>query len=105
MLDLWRIILWIVVDLFRPRAAMEAEILGSRSSFCDGAGPVWVPFLAVDRMVLGWVCQLFPKAREALAIVRPDTVVRWHRAGFRCYWRWSRGAVSVAPACRLKFGS
>ena len=39
-------------------------------------------------MVLGWVCRLFPKTREALAIVRPDTVVRWHRAGFRCYWRW-----------------
>jgi len=42
-----------------------------------------VPLLAVDRMVLGWVYQLFPKTREALAIVRPDTVVRWHRAGFR----------------------
>ena len=25
---------------------------------------------------------------EALAIVRPDTVVRWHRAGFRIYWNW-----------------
>jgi hypothetical protein len=39
-------------------------------------------------MVLGWVCQLFPKTREALAIVRPDTVVRWHRAGFRLFWHW-----------------
>jgi hypothetical protein len=39
-------------------------------------------------MVLGWVCQLFPKTREALAIVQPDTVVRWHRAGFRLFWRW-----------------
>jgi hypothetical protein len=38
-------------------------------------------------MVLGWVCRLFPTTREALAIVRPDTVVRWHRAGFRRYWR------------------
>jgi hypothetical protein len=32
-----------------------------------------VPFLAVDRMVLGWVCHVFPKARSARAIVRPDT--------------------------------
>jgi hypothetical protein len=31
---------------------------------------------------------LFPEARGALAIVRPDTVVRWHRVGFRCYWRF-----------------
>ena len=35
-----------------------------------------------------------PSIRRVLAIVRPETVVRWHRAGFRCYWRWksrSRG--------------
>ena len=90
MLDLCRIIFWIVIDLIRPRAALEAEILVLRQQIIvlRRGRPSWVPFLAVDRMVLGWVCQLFPKAREALAIVRPDTVVRWHRAGFRCYWRW-----------------
>jgi hypothetical protein len=38
--------------------------------------------------LLGWVCRLFPNARDALAIVRPETVVRWHRMGFRPYWRW-----------------
>ena len=35
---------------------------------------------------------LFPKIREALAIVKPETVVRWHRAGFRSYWRWKSRA-------------
>jgi hypothetical protein len=40
-------------------------------------------------MVPRWVYQLFPKTRGALAIVRPDTVVQWHRAGFRHYWRWN----------------
>jgi hypothetical protein len=49
-------------------------------------------------MVLGWVCQLFPETREALAIVRPDTVVRWHRAGFRCYWRWKSRSRPGRPA-------
>jgi hypothetical protein len=39
-------------------------------------------------MVLGRICQLFPKAFGALAIVRPDTVIRRHRAGFRSYWCW-----------------
>ena len=48
--------------------------------------------MAADRLVLGWICWLFPNARDALAVVRPETVVRWHRAGFRSYWRWkSRG--------------
>ena len=85
----------IVVDLFRPRAAMEAEILVLRQQIIvlRRGRPSRVPFLVVDRMVLGWVCQLFPKTREALAIVRPDTVVRWHRAGFRCFGAGSPGVV------------
>ena len=49
-------------------------------------------FMAMDRVILGWICWLFPNARDALAVVRPETVVRWHRAGFRLYWRrTSRG--------------
>ncbi len=90
MLDLCRVIFGILVDLIRPRAVMEAEILVLRQQIIvlRRGRPSRVQFLAVDRMVLGWVCQLFPKTRAALAIVRPDTVVRWHRAGFRRYWRW-----------------
>ena len=55
-------------------------------------------------MVLGWVCHLCPKARGALAIVRPDTVVRWHRVGLRYYWRFKsrrrRGHPGVPAAIR-----
>ena len=58
--------------------------------------------MAPDKLVLGWVCRLFPNARDALAIVRPETVVRWHRAGFRSYWRWKAsrrpGRPVVVPA-------
>jgi hypothetical protein len=100
MLDLCRIIFGIVVDLFRPRAALEAEMFVLRQQIIvlRRGRPSRVPFLVVDRMVLSWVCQLFPKAREALAIVRPDTVVRWHRAGFRCYWRWKSRPRPGRPA-------
>src|SRR4029077_215877 len=96
MLDLCRIIFGIVVDLFRPCAALEAEMLVLRQQIIvlrRGR-----PSRVVDRMVLRWVCQLFPKAREALAIVRPNTVVRWHRAGFRCYWRWKSRPRPGRPA-------
>src|SRR5215216_1767031 len=47
-----------------------------------------MPFIVIDRMVFAWACSLCPKAPKALAIVQSDTVLRWHRAGFRCYWRW-----------------
>jgi hypothetical protein len=44
--------------------------------------------------------RLFPKACDALAIVKPDTIIRWHRAGFRAYWRWKsrhRGGRPTVP--------
>ncbi|HWL73598.1 MAG TPA: hypothetical protein VNQ74_06985, partial [Burkholderiaceae bacterium] len=54
--------------------------------------PTRLTFMTADRLALGWIFWLFPNARHALAVVRPETVVRWHRAGFRSYWRWkSRG--------------
>ena len=55
MLDLCRIIFGIVVDLFRPRAALEAVILVLRQQIIvlRRGRPSRVPFLAVDRMVLG----------------------------------------------------
>jgi hypothetical protein len=40
----------------------------------------------------------FPSMLQAMMIVRPETVVRWHRAGFRHYWRWkSRGRGGRSP--------
>jgi hypothetical protein len=100
MVDLCRLIFAVVVDLFRPRAAIEAEILVLRQQIVvlrrGRSGRM--PFFAVDRMVLGRICQLFPKTREALAIVRPETVVRWHRAGFRRYWRWKSRPRRGRPA-------
>jgi hypothetical protein len=48
--------------------------------------------------------RLFPDVRVALAIVNPDTVSRWHRAGFRAYRRWKSrtrgGRPEVPPEIR-----
>ena len=41
-----------------------------------------------DRLFWAWLCRLWPGWRHALVIVKPDTVLRWHRYGFRLYWRW-----------------
>jgi hypothetical protein len=42
----------------------------------------------IDRLLFVWFYRCFPSTTAALAIVRPETVIRWHRAGFRTYWRW-----------------
>ena len=53
-------------------------------------------------LILGSVCRLFPKMYDALAIVRPETVVRWHRAGFRSYWRWKSRRRCGRPTVPLE---
>jgi len=42
----------------------------------------------IDRLVLVWLYRVFPSILDAIVIVKPETVLRWHRRGFRAYWRW-----------------
>ena len=41
-----------------------------------------------DRWFFIQLYRWFPSILKALTIIRPETFVRWHRTGFRCYWRW-----------------
>src|SRR4029077_7789719 len=41
-----------------------------------------------DRWLFVQLYRWFPSLLQVLMIVRPETLVRWHRAGFRRYWRW-----------------
>src|SRR5437764_8530306 len=48
-----------------------------------------------DRLFLIQLYRWFPSVLKAITIIRPETLVRWHRAGFCRYWRWkSRTALS-----------
>src|SRR5258708_21029915 len=42
-----------------------------------------------DRWFFGQLYRWFPSILQVLTIIRPETLVRWHRLGFRCYWRWT----------------
>src|SRR5262245_26918253 len=50
-----------------------------------------------DRLL--WVClsRLWRGWRDALIIVKPDTVIKWHREGFRLFWRWKSKAPIGRP--------
>ena len=104
MLDLCRLILGMVIDLLRSRVALEAEIVVLRQQLnvLRRACPKKLPFISIDRLILGAVCRLFPKVYDALAIVRPDTVIRWHRAGFQSYWRWKSRRRCGRPTVTLE---
>jgi transposase InsO family protein len=47
-----------------------------------------VALSGLDRLIFVLIYRLFPSAAAAITIIRPDTIIRWHRAGFRAYWRW-----------------
>ncbi len=39
----------------------------------------------------------FPSILQILAIIRPETLIHWHRSGFRCYWRWKSRSLGGRP--------
>src|SRR5258705_10753753 len=50
-----------------------------------------------DRWFLVQLYRWFPSMLTVLTIIRPETLVRWHRAGFRCYWRWKSRPLGGRP--------
>ncbi len=59
-----------------------------------------VRFTNSDRWFLVQLYRLFPSTLQALTIIRPETLVRWHRAGFRGYWRWKSRSLGGRPQIR-----
>src|ERR1700737_3522041 len=104
MRDLVRLIVWTVVDLFLSWAALEAEILTFRQQInvLRRSAPKNQTFSFIDRLIFVCLYRLLPGVRDALAIVKPETVVKWHRAGFRLYWRWKSKARGGRPAVPLE---
>jgi len=94
------ILVWsMLVLLFRSWAALETEILILRHQLNIQRRhlPKRLTFSAMDRLISVGVHRLVPSVLTALTIVRPETVVRWHRAGFRSYWCWKSRPRSGRP--------
>src|SRR5438445_1580261 len=56
-----------------------------------------VRFTNNDRWFLIQLYRWFPSILQVLTIIRPETLVRWHKAGFRCYWRWKSRPLGGRP--------
>ena len=52
----------------------------------------------LDRLLLAWLYRMYPSLLEAVLIVRPQTVIRWHRRGLRAYWRRKSRHVGAVHA-------
>jgi putative transposase len=88
-------------DCFRTRAVLQAEILVlrhqllvlQRSSRGHRLRLRWT-----DRLLWVWLSQLWNDWRSALLLVKPETVIAWHRKGFRLYWNWKSRQLEGRPS-------
>ena len=98
-------LIWLaLIGLFRSRASLQAEILTLRHQLnvLRRKSPRRLTFTSIDRLVFAGLYRLAPDVLDALKIVRPETVIRWHRAGFRAYWRWKSRPRSGRPKTPLE---
>ena len=84
---------------FTRRARLEAEnlILRQQLVVLRRKSPTRVRLWNIDRLLLVWLYRLYPSLLDAIIIVQPETVIRWHRRGFRAYWRWKSRHVGGRP--------
>ena len=93
-MSIFSIISSLVWAFLSDRAELAAEIAALRHQLAILRHSAKRPKLRQrDRIFWVWLSKVWANWRSALLIVKPDTVVRWHRQGFRLYWRWkSRNA-------------
>ena len=100
-------LIWSILTFpFKSRVGLEAEILALRQQInvLRRKAPRRVSFTNVDRALFVSLYRLAPSILDALTIIRPETILRWHRKGFRTYWRWKSrslgGRLQTSPEIR-----
>jgi len=100
MLDLLKLLGGVLVGVFRSHAAREAETAFLRQQLVvlQRSAPARLRLRTADRLIFVWLYRLFPSVLEAAVVFKPETLVRWHRSGFRLYWRWKSRRRVGRPA-------
>jgi len=80
----------VVANLFKSRRRLEAEKFWLRHQLNVALrrSPGRPRLSGSDRALFVWLARLWPDLVDTIQVVKPETVFRWHRAGFRAYWRW-----------------
>jgi len=94
MVGLMRAMWWILGSRLKSRERLEAENLSLRHqlNIVRRSAPKRVRLRRCDRLLFIWLYRLWPIVLDSVVIIQPETLVRWHRRGFKAFWRWkSRG--------------
>src|SRR5262245_27617838 len=89
--------------LITPRAgslfhAVFQAFLRQQLVVLKRSAPARLRLRPADRLIFVWLYRLFPSLLEAAVVFKPETLVRWHRSGFRLYWRWKSRRRVGRPA-------
>jgi transposase InsO family protein len=89
----------VLCDCFKSRGQLQAEILALRHQLnvLRQRAPRRLYLGWADRALFVWLYRRFPHILAAITIVRPETIVRWHRRGFAAYWRWKSRCLGGRP--------
>ena len=84
---------------FKSKSRLEAENAALRHQLAVLRRKVRgrVQLTSGDRLFLTQLYRWFPSVLQAITIIQPETLVRWHRAGFRQYWRWKSRSLGGRP--------
>jgi hypothetical protein len=100
MLGMIELLLHWLASLVKSRRRLEAESLVLRHQVNiprrRASRRLWLS--NADRLAFVGLYRLCPSVVDAVAIIRPETVIRWHRQGFRAFWRWMSGSRGGRPA-------
>ena len=89
MLGLATLVFHLLLALFKSRQRLEAENAAFQQLIVLARrAPKRLHLTNTDRLVFIDLYRMFPWIRDALLIPKPETVLRWHRAGLRTFWRW-----------------
>src|SRR5471032_324372 len=99
MIWLFSLFLALVVSPFKSKSRLEAKNAALRHQLIVLRRKMQsrVRLTNNDRWFLIQLYRWFPSILNVLTIIRPETLVRWHRAGFCCYWRWKSGSRGGRP--------
>ena len=75
---------------FRCRVSLELEVLALRHQVAvlHRQRPGRAKLGPGDRLLWAWLYRAWPRCLKVMMLVKPATVIQWHRQGFRRYWRW-----------------
>ena len=99
MVALLSLFLNLLISPFKSTSRLEAENAALRHQLVVLQRKVRgrIEFTNSDRLFFILLYRWFPSILKAMTIVRPETVIRWHRLGFRRYWRWKSRARGGRP--------